>query len=198
MMLLSVRRAGGPNPCRRLWTAASFPSSRRAAAGTSLECGGTGWGQPFRRECERPVIVEIRWYFMQPKKPMLLVESPEADMPATRRALDNLGIDERVLWTAVPEAFTYLKGHGQQRPCVVLLSVDESGDRLATLRTIKQDDQLRSIPVVVLGPSGNRDMVDESFGLGAAGYMGKSEDSQELSATMRTLYQYWSLSELPK
>jgi DNA-binding NarL/FixJ family response regulator len=136
---------------------------------------------------------------MQPKKPILLVEGPEADMPVTRHALDHLGIGERVVWAAVPEVFAYLKGHGEQRPCVVLLSVDGSGgDRLATLRTIKQDEQLKSIPVVVLGPSGDHRMVDESFGLGAAGYMVKSPDTLELSATMRTLYEYWSLSELPK
>ncbi|MEN6338285.1 MAG: response regulator, partial [Phycisphaerales bacterium] len=66
------------------------------------------------------------------------------------------------------------------------------------LRTIKQDDQLKSIPVVVLGPSGDHDIVDESFELGAAGYMTKSPDTREFSATMRTLYEYWSLSELPK
>ena len=72
----------------------------------------------------------------------------------------------------MPEAITFLKTQREQRPCVVLLSVDESSeDGLATLRTIKQDDQLRSIPVVVLGPSGDSRMIDESFGLGAAGYM---------------------------
>lgn len=135
---------------------------------------------------------------MQFRKPMLLVESPEADLSATSSALDRLGVAERVVWTAVAEVFTYLKRHGEQRPCVVLLSVDDSGDRLATLRTIKQDEQLRSIPVVVLGPSGNRHIVEESFGLGAAGYMTKSSDTEELCETIRTVYEYWSLSELPK
>lgn len=129
---------------------------------------------------------------------MLLVEGAEDDLSATRSALGHLSAAERMAWTAVPEVFTYLKKHCDARPCVVLLSVDDSGDRLATLRTIKQDDQLRSIPVVVLGPSGNRHIVEESFGLGAAGYMTKSSDTEELSETMRTVYKYWSLSELPK
>jgi CheY-like chemotaxis protein len=136
---------------------------------------------------------------MQPKRPILLVEDPEANTGVTRHALDELGISDRVVRTAVPEAITYLKGRREQRPCVVLLSVEDSEiDGLATLRTIKQDDQLKSIPVVVLGPSGDHRMVDESFGLGAAGYMAKSPDTVEFSATMRTLYEYWSLSELPK
>ena len=113
--------------------------------------------------------------------------------------MDHLGIGDHVVSATMPEALTYLRSQGEQRPCVVLLSVDESSeDGLATLRTIKQDDQLRSIPVVVLGPSGDSRMIDESFGLGAAGYMAKSPDCREFSETMRMLYEYWSLSELPK
>lgn len=136
---------------------------------------------------------------MHPKKPILLVEDPDAGMPIARDVLDELGIRDRVVSVAMPEALAYLKAQGLERPCVVLLSVGESGDDgLASLRTIKQDDQLRSIPVVVLGPSGDSDIINESFGLGAAGYMVKSPDHLEFSETMRTLCAYWNLSELPK
>lgn len=136
---------------------------------------------------------------MQAKKPILLVEDPDVDVPAARHALDELGIADHLISAATPEAIAYLKTQGKPRPCVVVLSVDEpGGDGLATLRTIKQDDQLRSIPVVVLGPSGDSQMIDESFGLGAAGYMSKSPDPLEFATAMRTLFEYWSLSELPK
>jgi CheY-like chemotaxis protein len=136
---------------------------------------------------------------MQSKRPILLVEDPEAGEQVARRALDGLGVGNRIVSAAIPEAIPYLKNQAEQRPCVVLLSVDETaGDSLQTLRTIKQDDQLRCLPVVVLGPSGDNRMVDESFGLGAAGYMAKSPDYLEFSETMRTLCAYWSLSELPK
>jgi CheY-like chemotaxis protein len=137
---------------------------------------------------------------MQAGKPILLVEGPETDVPVAKRILNDLGIADCVFFcVATPEALTYLKTRTEPRPCVVLLDVDQVGDDgLATLRTIKADDQLRTIPVVVLGPSGDRRMVDESFGLGAAGYMVKSPDYAQVAATMRTLYEYWSLSELPK
>lgn len=136
---------------------------------------------------------------MQPKKPILLVEDPGAGAPIARETLDELGIRDRVVSVAMPEVLAYLKAQGAERPHVVLLSVEESGDDgLTALRAIKQDDQLRSIPVVVLGPSGDRCIIDESFGLGAAGYMAKSPDHLEFSETMRTLYAYWDLSELPR
>jgi len=137
---------------------------------------------------------------MQPKRPILLVEDPAADTPAAKPALDNLGMGDRVICSAtMPEALVHLKARTEQRPAVVLLSLDDAGGNgLATLRTIKADDQLRTIPVVVLGPSDDGRIVDESFGLGAAGYMVKSPNQREFSKTMRTLCEYWSLSELPK
>ena len=133
------------------------------------------------------------------KRPILLVEDPASDSPAARQALTELDLEDRVISAPASEMLRYLKTERGRRPCVVLLTVDESSDDgLGTLKTIKQDEQLRSIPVVVLGPSGDSRIVNESFGLGAAGYMVKSPDRSELSATMRTLYEYWSLSELPK
>jgi CheY-like chemotaxis protein len=136
---------------------------------------------------------------MRSKRPILLVEDPAANTVVAECAGDEPGLGERVFSATTPETLTYLRTQRVQRPCVVLLTVDEaSDDGLATLRMIKQDEQLRSIPVIVLGPSGDSHMVDESFGLGAAGYMVKSPDHIELSSTLRTLYQYWSLSELPK
>jgi CheY-like chemotaxis protein len=133
---------------------------------------------------------------MQPKRPILLVEDSGVNAAVARDVLNDLGVGDRVVSAPASEALTYLKTQTEHKPCIVLLSVDDPG--LAALRTIKQDDQLRSIPVVVLGPSGDSRMVDESFGLGAAGYMVKSPDYLEFSETMRTLYAYWSLSELPQ
>jgi CheY-like chemotaxis protein len=135
----------------------------------------------------------------QRKKPILLVEDSLADPTMARRAFDELGIGDRLICSsAPPEALAYLKDESTERPCIILLGVDGSGTGgLATLRTIKQDEQLQSIPVIVLGPTDDHRMVDESFGLGAAGYMARLADHARFAATMRTLYEYWSLNELP-
>ncbi len=136
---------------------------------------------------------------MKPKKSILLVEDPAGAAPEVRCVLADLGLGDRVVSATSSETLRYLKIRRQQQPCVVLLIVNESDDdRLATLKTIKQDEQLRSVPVVVLGPSGNQRMVEESFGLGAAGYMAKTTDHSQFSATMRAFYEYWSLSEIPQ
>ena len=93
----------------------------------------------------------------------------------------------------------YLRACTTERPRVVLLGVDGSdGGGLDALRAIKEDDQLRSMPVVVLGPPGDTHIVDESFELGAAGYMALSPDSSAFTATIQAVYEYWNLSQLPK
>lgn len=136
---------------------------------------------------------------MRSRKPILLVEAPAANMPGGECAGDDLEITDRIHSTTTLETLTYLKTQRQQRPCVVLLTVDKANDdRLATLRTIKQDEQLKTVPVVVIGPSGDSRMVEESFGLGAAGYMVRSPDRAGAAEMLRVLCRYWSLSELPK
>ena len=135
----------------------------------------------------------------QRKKPILLVEAPSVESPLARRIFDELGIGDRLICSAaVSEALAYLKDGSSERPCIILLGVDGPGaDGLAALRTIKQDEHLQSIPVIVLGPAGDSRMVDESFGLGAAGYIPRLPDYTRFAATIRTLHKYWTLNELP-
>lgn len=136
---------------------------------------------------------------MRRNRPILLLEERRLDAPTAGQALDALGMGGRVICSAAaPETVTYLRTQTAAKPCVVLLEVDGlTGDGMATLRTIKADEQLRSIPVIVLGPSGDVETVNESFGLGAAGYMAKSPDYRELAGAFRTICDYWTLSELP-
>ena len=80
-----------------------------------------------------------------------------------------------------------------------MLSVGESErDNLDLLKTIKADERLQSIPVVVLAASDDVHTVNESFTLGAAGYMVKSGDGAEFAEKVRMIQTYWNLSELPR
>lgn len=137
---------------------------------------------------------------MRRERSILLLEGCKAVAPTARQILDAMGVSSELMCAAAaPETLNYLKTHAAEQPCVVLLEVDGSaGDGLATLRTLKEDERLRSIPVVVLGPSGDARMVNESFGLGAAGYIPKLPDSHELAGAVRTVCEYWALSELPR
>ena len=65
------------------------------------------------------------------------------------------------------------------------------------LKTIKADEALKKIPVIVLTTSNSEQDIARSFELGAAGYMVKSVDYKKFTEIIKTIDLYWTLSELP-
>jgi CheY-like chemotaxis protein len=68
---------------------------------------------------------------------------------------------------------------------------------LEFLQVVKQDLELRRIPVVVLTSSREEQDRVESFDLGVAGYMLKPVDYQQFVEIVRAIDLYWTLSQLP-
>jgi CheY-like chemotaxis protein len=103
------------------------------------------------------------------------------------------------------EALAGLRGQGGQlpvfpRPDLILLDLKMPGKGgLEMLQAIKQNEQLRAIPVVVITTSALPADVSAAYRLGAAGYVLKAVDLNEFIASMQTLAAYWfSLVCLPK
>jgi len=102
------------------------------------------------------------------------------------------------------EALDYLRRVGQQRqraPRPDLIVLDLKMPRLSGLdflALIKQDDDLRAIPVVAFSSSLLETDVRSAYELGAAGYLIKPADFQELISMVRILGEYWfKLVRLP-
>ncbi len=94
----------------------------------------------------------------------------------------------------------YLRGEGNnQKPCVILLDLNmPKMNGIEFLKIAKADDELKTIPVVVLTTSkGDEDRV-ETFGLSVAGYMIKPTDYKKFMEIIRVIDLYWALSELPE
>jgi CheY-like chemotaxis protein len=68
---------------------------------------------------------------------------------------------------------------------------------LEFLRTIKTDENLKKIPVIVLTTSSQEEDVVESFNFGVAGYIVKSVDYIEFTQAIKTINSYWTLSKVP-
>ena len=132
-------------------------------------------------------------------KPILLVESGSSEWPTVRQALDVLGVGDRVVQSSTPaEALDYLGSGAARRPSVILAdaSTQDAGG-LEILKKVKADDQLKAIPVIIVGPSSDVQTIDESFGLGVAGYVVKSSELDEFVEAVRAVHEYWMLSESP-
>ena len=91
---------------------------------------------------------------------------------------------------------------GQKNPLpgLILLDLNMPGiDGHEVLRAIKEDDDLRQIPVIILTTSGNEHDVTQSFQSGANSYVQKPVSFEELVASLKGLKEYWlDLSLLPK
>ena len=129
---------------------------------------------------------------------ILLVEDDPGDQKLVRYALQfqkhqsNL----KVVGTA-EEALDYLRrsvdgDESAPRPDIILLDLNMPGmGGKRFLRNIKADEQLCTIPVVVVSTSGAEQDVTESYKLHAAGYVQKSSSLDKLRRIIQKLTQYW-------
>jgi CheY-like chemotaxis protein len=136
---------------------------------------------------------------MRSSKPILLVEDDVVDVMTIKRALKDLKVtNDLVLGVNGEEALDYLKNNSNRTPCLIVLDLRmPKMNGLEFLKNVKNDNNLRKVPVVVLTTSENEEDRSDSFKLGAAGYMVKPADYEKFVETIRTVDLYWTLSELP-
>lgn len=136
---------------------------------------------------------------MRNSKPILLVEDDSVDVMTVKRALRDLEVKSELIPTGDgEEALAYLKDEENSKPSVILLDLNmPKMNGTEFLRTIKADDELKRIPVIVLTTSNSEQDIATSFELGAAGYMVKSVDYKKFMEIIKTIDAYWTLSKLP-
>lgn len=136
---------------------------------------------------------------MKNSRPILLIDDDSTDVLLFQRALKRLEITSPIVRASDgAEALEYMTNPANKRPWIVLsdLNTPKMGG-LELLRTIKADETLKRMIVIILsGSSAERD-IDECFRLGAAGYITKATDYEQLLEMIRRIHSYWTLSEIP-
>lgn len=129
---------------------------------------------------------------------ILLVEDNPDHAELTQRALAKGG-DYNVTWAKDgQEALDFLRREGGwaeykgDAPSVILLDIGlpKVGGR-DVLRTIKQDERLRHIPVIMLTTSGDPEDVARCYDLGANSYVMKALDFGDFMARVKAIKDYW-------
>jgi CheY-like chemotaxis protein len=136
---------------------------------------------------------------------VLLVEDDEVDVMNVQRAFKRNQI-QNPLYVAGNglEALSMLRGNDAAPPAVpwhrrlVLLDINmPKMNGLEFLQTLRQDEALKSTPVVVLTTSdADRDRL-EAYRLNVAGYILKPVTFATFANVMAALNQYWTLCEIP-
>ena len=136
---------------------------------------------------------------MQDLKPMLLVEDDSVDAMTVKRTFDDMKVANQLVHTVNgEEGLEYLRNESNRKPCLIFLDLNmPEVNGIEFLKTVKEDEELKKIPVVVLTASKDEQDIVESFRLSAAGYIAKPVDNKKFVEAISVINLYWVLSELP-
>jgi len=131
---------------------------------------------------------------------ILLVEDDPAHAEIVRRNLTDFRVANRIVHVADGQAaLDYLFRRNQYadpaaspRPNIILLDLRlPKVDGLEVLRQIKEDDELKRIPIVVLTTSGAESDMVNAYTRGAGSYLVKPVDFDKFTKLMDTFGYYW-------
>lgn len=136
---------------------------------------------------------------MLSSKPILLVEDDSVDAMTVKRAIEDIGSKDTLVRSANgEEALDYLRNETNERPRLILLDLNmPKMNGIEFLKHIKADNVLKRVPVIVLTTSMEDQDILRSFELSIAGYVVKPLDYKKFVEIIRTISQYWALSQLP-
>ena len=137
---------------------------------------------------------------VQNKLPILIVEDSNEDFEALQRFLQRSP-------TTIPiqrcmngdQALAFLQRTGSYgdrenapRPCLIVLDLNLPGtDGREVLRRIKQDEKLKTIPVIVFTTSNNPKDIEECYQYGVNSYIVKPINFAQLKRDVQMLVDYW-------
>jgi two-component system, chemotaxis family, response regulator Rcp1 len=128
---------------------------------------------------------------------ILLVEDNPGDARLTQEALRDAKVRNnlRVVADGV-EAMTFLRRQGKHaavpKPDLILLDLNlPKKDGREVLEEIKQDDQLRLIPVVILTTSQAEKDIAESYRLRANAFVTKPVDLEQFLKVVKSIEHFW-------
>ena len=131
---------------------------------------------------------------------ILLVEDDPAHAEIVRRNLEDFRVANRMVHVEDGQAaLDYLFRQGafadpqsSPRPSLILLDLRlPKLDGLEVLRRIKEDDQLKRIPTVVLTTSAVESDMAGAYSHGAGSYLVKPVDFEKFSKLMEAFGFYW-------
>ena len=131
---------------------------------------------------------------------LLVVEDSDADFEAFIRVIRQLSIKNPIYRCSNgDEALDFLYHAGEYReeataprPAVILMDLNLPGtDGRDLIQQLKQDEKLKSIPLVVLTTSSNPKDVEICYQYGVNSYMVKPMGIQTLKKILHDFFNYW-------
>jgi len=136
---------------------------------------------------------------------ILLIEDNPGDIRLTEEALKESKLYNKLKTvTDGVEAMKYLLNEGEHanapKPDIILLDLNlPKKDGREVLEEIKQDERLKTIPIVILTTSNNEEDIIKTYNLHANCYVTKPVDFEEFTKIVLAIHNFWfSIVKLPQ
>ena len=117
---------------------------------------------------------------------------------SVKRALKESGINNELLIASNGEEALSILKDDTRRPGLIFLDLNmPKMNGIELLKELKKDEDLKTIPVIVLTTSGMDIERKEAYGLGICGYMIKPVDFPDFLDMFKAIDKYWTFCELP-
>jgi CheY-like chemotaxis protein len=137
---------------------------------------------------------------------ILVAEDDQGHATLIRRNLKRAGIVNEILhFAGGREALDFLLGRGEgprrvkEMPYLMILDIRMPGvDGVEVLRQVKQDPELRKMPVIMLTTTDDPREVEHCHALGCSNYITKPIDYEKFVEAIRQLGLFLLVVEVPK
>lgn len=130
---------------------------------------------------------------------VMLIEDDMIEVMKLNRTISKLKLEHKIIEANNGEEALNLLSHKDNLPNLILLDLNMPKiNGIEFLSTLKNDENLKHIPTVILTTSSNQKDLDECFKIGVSGYVLKPLKYQVYVKKIETILSYWSINELIK
>ncbi len=133
------------------------------------------------------------------KLTILLIEDDAIEVMKLQRTIKSLSLDHTVaVANDGEEALGYLQ-NDEVHPDIILLDLNMPKlNGVEFLSILKNDENLKYLPTIMLTTSSNPKDLKECYRLGIAGYVIKPLQYDDYVSKIKLLLEYWAINELIK
>ena len=128
---------------------------------------------------------------------ILLIEDDAIELMKFKRVLNKLELNHKIAEAENGKIALDILNAKEIIPNIIILDLNMPKlNGIEFLEILKNDEQLRNIPAIVLTTSNNYRDVLECYKIGIAGYILKPLKYDDYLEQIKRMLQYWSINEL--
>jgi CheY-like chemotaxis protein len=130
---------------------------------------------------------------------ILFIEDDTIETMKLKRTISKIELNYQITEAKNGEEALAILKSGDRLPDIILLDLNMprmSGTEF--LKILKEDEQLKYLPTIVLTTSENRADLLECYRIGIAGYIIKPLKYEDYELKLKKVFAYWEINELVK